>query len=437
MLIGDSVTQGWMECGADFDQDAYIDALAARGITLVMLWAFKGTNAEMQQQDRRIGYDAPELWPWAGSPDKASFDLREFNPGYFNRLRALVARAEAKGIVVLITVHDGWTKTCFSGHPFNRELGNGPLRDRHQYVELADYDREIAGPFDSTWTWQQQNQYFQERVCDRLIEELRPFSNVIYEMFNEGEWYEKSKRRLHELHFLAFFRARCENLLLSNCDHLAGIDGHREKRLDVISLHPYGWVGQSGKFFAGFQAEPPKPYLCSEPVPEFDGREPSLDTIRRSVWEATLAGAGWVNQNDLSFGWNKNAAVSRKASTRDDAYDIAGHCARFFNQAGVRFWLLAPKPGLASTGHCLAKAGGEYVVFAPAKQDVAVDLSGARGKTFHVRWYDPRTGAVRNAPDAIGGTPKSVFRSPLDGDAVLHLSLPDSEVNQASPQSTE
>ena len=80
LLVGDSVTQGWMECGTNFDQRGYVDALASRGVNLLMLWAFKGTDAKRQQQDRRIGYDAPELWPWAGSPEARSFDLRRFNP---------------------------------------------------------------------------------------------------------------------------------------------------------------------------------------------------------------------------------------------------------------------------------------------------------------------------------------------------------------------
>ncbi|MBX7167089.1 MAG: hypothetical protein K1X74_12235 [Pirellulales bacterium] len=437
MLIGDSVTQGWMEGGENFAGDGYLDALAARGITLVMLWAFKGANGEMQRQDKRIGYDAPELWPWAGDPDNASFDLRHLNPRYFNRLRSFVARAEAKGIVVLVTVHDGWTKTCFGGHPFNRELGNGPLHIGRQYVELADYDREMPEQFDSNWTWQQQNQYFQERFCDRLIGELQSFSNVMYEMFNEGEWYDKSQRRLHELHFLTFFRARCSNLLISNCDHLTGFNGHDEQRLDVISLHPQGWVGQSGKFSTGFRTLPSKPYVCSEPVPEFNGKDPSLDTIRRSAWETALAGAGWVNQNDLSFGWDTQAAASRLATTRDAAYDIAGYCARFFNRSGVRFWRLAPAPQLASTGHCLAWPGHEYVVYAPATQEFTVDLSGAGQESFLARWYDPGSGKFRDGEVVTGGNPKSLFRPPLAGDAVLHLAQQNEDANDDMPRTAE
>ncbi|MBM3497692.1 MAG: hypothetical protein FJX74_03375, partial [Armatimonadetes bacterium] len=365
LLIGDSVTQGWMEGGADFDQDAYVDALAARGINLLMLWAYKGANRDLQLRDERLGYDAPECWPWSGSPDRRDMDLLRPNDVYFHRLRALVDRAAERGLVVLITVHDGWTKTCFAGHPLNRELGNGPLTEPRQYVELADYDREMAESFSPEWEWRARNQYFQERFCARLIAELAPGPNVLYEMFNEGEWYDPEQRRRHEQHFLSFFRARCANLLVSNTDHLRGDDPHNDPKVDTVSLHPHGWVGHFPTFEKGFRDPSPRPYLYSEPVPEFDGESPPLGEVRRSLWETALAGAGWVNQNDTSFGWNPRAAIASRAAARDRAYDQAGHCARFMNDGGVRFWEMAPHGELAGTGVCLARPGEEYVVYSP------------------------------------------------------------------------
>ncbi len=421
LLIGDSVTQGWMECGANFDQRAYVDALAARGINLLMLWAFKGTSAESQQQDPRIGYDAPELWPWAGSPDESSFDLRKLNPAYFARFRELVSYAESKQIVVLITVHDGWPKTSFDGHPFNRALGNGPLADRQDYVDLADYDREMAEQFDPAWNWREKNQYFQERFCARLIAELATCSNVLYEMFNEGEWYDREKRDRHEQHFLAFFRARTKNLLLSNSDHISRDDPHTDPKLDVVALHPFGWVGHFPVFERGFHKTPPKPYLYSEPVPEFDGETPSLDDVRRSVWETALAGAGWVNQNDPSFGWDRRTSIATRAADRDRAYDIAGHCARFFNQGDVPFWDMEPNGKLASTGVCLASLGKEYVVYSASGESFTVNLSAARDATLEVRWYNPQTGKFQESTTIVGGNERTQLRSPFSEDAVVHL----------------
>jgi hypothetical protein len=420
LFLGDSVTQGWMECGTNFDQTAYVDALASRGVNLLMLWAYKGTCADVQRRDRRIGYDAPELWPWMGSPDDRSFDLRRFNPAYFDRLKALIAHAERKGVAVLITVHDGWTKTCFEGHPFNRALGNGPLADKRQYVELADYDREMPETFDPTWNWPQQNQFFQERFCARLIAALSLCSNVLFEMFNEGEWYEPRQRRRHEKHFLAFFGARCKNLRLSNSDHIARATPHRDPNVSVVTLHPQGWVGQFARFEAGFNATPPKPYLYSEPVPEFDGQKPSLDEVRRSVWETALAGAGWVNQNDPSFGWDSRTAIAAKAAARDRAYDVAGHCARFFNTSGVPFWEMQPLGKLSSTGVCLARTGEEYVVYAATNGAFTVDLSAAPAVKLNACWYDPRTGHFHGQAAVEGGASRR-FLPPFRGDAVLHL----------------
>ena len=421
LLVGDSVTQGWMECGTNFDQRRYVEALANRGVNLLMLWAFKGTDATGQQRDRRISYDAPEIWPWVGSPEARSFDLRQFNPAYFDRLKELVAYAESKGIVILITVHDGWTKTCFGAHPFNRALGNGPLASREQYVDLADAQREMPPEFETAWTWKQQNQYFQERFCAELIATLQPFSNVLYEMFNEGEWYNKALRRQHEQHFLAFFRARCNTLLLSNSDAIASDKPHEDPKVDVVTLHPQGWVGTAGLFASGFRNVPPRPYLYSEPVPEFDGEKPSLATIRRSMWEVTMAGAGWVNQDDPSFGWDKHAAIAAKAAPRDLAYEHAGYCARFFNQEGVRFWEMSPQAGIASNGYCLAQPGVEYVVYLGRSGSVTLDLSAASGRELAVRWFNPRTGKSQSADSVRADKSAQEFTSPFEGDAVLHL----------------
>jgi hypothetical protein len=189
--------------------------------------------------------------------------------------------------------------------------------------------------------------------------------------------------------------------------------------VDIVTLHPQPWVGHYKDFAKGFLAAPPKPYLCSEPVPEFDGEKPSLDEVRRSLWEITLAGAGWVNQNDPSFGWDPRAAIAAQAAARDRAYDMAGHCARFFNQSGVRFAEMSPSPKLASTGICLARPGNEYVVYAPSGGEVTVDLSAATG-ALTVEWFNPRTGEAMRDGTVAGGATRSL-RAPFEGDAVLHL----------------
>jgi len=418
LLIGDSVTQGWMECGFNFDQRGYVDALASRGINLLMIWSYIATNAKRQQADSRMGYDAPEIWPWVRSPNNQFFDLKKFNQVYFERLKDLVAYAEKKKVIVLITIHDGWTKRRYNMHPFNEDLGNGPLRTKRDYVKLADYKNEMPVSFYSTWSRREKNQYFQERFCDKLISELNPYSNVIYEMFNEGEWYNRRRRNLHEQHFLTFFRAHCNNLLLTNTDHLSGDHPHRDPKVDVITLHG-SWSNRFADFQKGFNKIPTKPYFMSEPVPSFNGNEKKLDSLRRMAWEITLAGAGWVNQNDVSFGWDPNTNIVARKTSLEKIYDYVGHCSRFFNNSGVNFSNMRPKGNLSSTRICMAKEGMEYVVYAPTGGKFTVNLSAVKGQP-RIRWYNPRTGKFSGQATTTAKMISS-FRAPDSNDWVLHI----------------
>lgn len=232
LLIGDSVTQGWMELGTNFNQAAYVDALDSRGINVLMIWTYIGISNQIA--DLRIGYDAPEIWPWA--KNGSTFDLTQLNSAYFDRLRSLVQLADSRDITVLITIHDGWTKTRFDGHPFNQAVG-GPLSVNSQYVELHDYNAEMPTTYNSAWTRQQKHQFFLERFCDRIIQATADQPNVMYEMFNEGEWYDQTNLRAFQVHFLNFFKARTPRVTMVNDDHIGGADFRGEVNCDVISWH--------------------------------------------------------------------------------------------------------------------------------------------------------------------------------------------------------
>jgi hypothetical protein len=181
------------------------------------------------------------------------------------------------------------------------------------------------------------------------------------------------------------------------------------------------WTGGFPTFEFSFQQSPAKPYIETEPVKGWDGTNFSLDQIRRSVWERALSGAGWVNQDDASFGWNPKSKMAALRRQCDAAYACAGHCCRFFNQSGVAFWEMTPRGALASTGICLVRSGVEYVIYAPDGGAFTVDLTAAKGKTLAARWYDPRKGEFHAAGKVAGGDGVQKFTSPLAGDAVLHL----------------
>jgi len=431
LLVGDSITQGWMELGVAFDQRAYVDALARRGINVLLLWSYIGIVH--QASDGRIGYDAPEIWPWvrmapADRPGTGSFDLAQFNDAYFDRLRELVHYADASGIVVVIQVHDGWTKTKFAGHPFN-VVNGGPLTDKAQYVELHDYSLEMSSVYDPQWTRLQKHQFYLERFCERLLRATADAPNVMFEIFNEGEWYDPPRLRAFEMHFLDFFKARTSQPLIANDDHIRGVSGFRgEVKADVLSHHTPRWddLPAAQVFFdhyrREFDAAPIKPLFLSEPVPSYEGGDAATEAaLLRLLWGTALAGASVVVQNDTSYGFDPRTAMAAKAEQRDRVLDLEGHLARFFHHGGVNFPAMKPDGQLASTGVCLADLGVEYVVYAPPSRAFTVNLAAARDTAFDVRWYDPRAGRFHDDRAITGGNEAQPFTSPFGGDAVLHL----------------
>ncbi len=419
--IGDSATQGWMESGTNFNQTGYIDALASRGVNLAMIWSYIGTDGANQTNDPRIKYDAPELWPWQGSIESDTIDLGQFNQSYFNRLRDFVEYAESKEIIVLITVHDGWTKQRFDRHPFNDTQGNGPLTANTQYVELHDYDNEMSTTFNPNWTRQEKNQYYQELFADKLITELEPYSNVVFEMFNEGEWYNATNRRRHENHFLKFFADRTDALLMTNTDHITGDTPYQNANADVISLHQGQWTGNYDEYASTFANSPAKPLFMSEAIPEFNGVNVGVDVIRRSAWEAAMAGTGWVAQNDTSFGWDPETEIESQANVREEVYAQIGRVTHFMNHHGVPFWNMAPQGSLSNKGIVLADPGHEYLLYIPTGGGfISLNLAGGSGQQLRYEWYDPRTG-VTTSGGTLNATGTAGFIAPDSNDWVLRV----------------
>ncbi|MBI5510930.1 MAG: hypothetical protein HY903_19385 [Deltaproteobacteria bacterium] len=424
LLVGDSLTQGWMELGTDFNQGRYLDALAARGINALLIWAFVGVQNQLQ--DSRIGYDSPEIWPWVRVNGR--FDLTRLRPGYFTRLRAFVAAAAARDIIVVLTLHDGWTKTRFGadpgypGHPFNAQSG-GPLADNNDYVVLADYEHEISGPYAAGWSWQRKNQFFQEQFVIRVTTELGGLSNVVYEIFNEGEWYDRARIQAHQAHFLSVIRRRSAAPTLVDSDFFGELfRGNAE--CSALSYHMPNWdtASTAKEFFdafaAHFNATPAKPAFFTEPVPEYRGDVGWLDAATRMIWGTALAGANVVFQNDTSFGFAPNAKIAAYAAARDAALDREGRCAAFFTDhvdlSGMR-----PRPGLTSTGVCLAAAGREYVIYSQSGATFTVNLTGVTG-AFAARFYNPKTGQLKAETTVQGGAVRTITK-PSSSDWVYHL----------------
>lgn len=427
-VVGDSVTQAWMELGPHFNTAAYLDNLAAKKVNAFMIWSYIGIVD--QSQDDRIGYHAPRRWPW----EELSGNLRppywfnfvapnfqaKFNEEYFRALNELVRLANERNILVIITVHDGWTKDRFSGHPLNAANG-GTLTSREQYVNLASYTREMPSTFQLSWNGVERHQFFLERFSDRLIRATADYPNVMYEMFNEGEWYDQAKLRAFQQHFLDYFKARTNLPLIINDDHVGGSSFRENAQTDVISLHQPNWNGSThsddpfdhyaSRFFGSNPFS--KPLLFDEPVPEYHGAAAITNPLMRLMWGTLLGGAGFFVPNDSSWIFNPNDI--------DPVFLLESYASRFFHESGVRFWEMAPNGSLSSSGVCLAKVGSEYLTYVEGPVPFTVNLANAPG-TYQVRFFSPRAGIYDTTVLTIsGGNAATAINKPSIDDWVVWI----------------
>ncbi|RXK55597.1 DUF4038 domain-containing protein [Oleiharenicola lentus] len=197
-----------------------------------------------------------------------------------------------------------------------------------------------------------------------------------------------------------------------------------------------------------YARNPPKPVLDLEPnyedhpVSPWPVWDPANGyfrdhDVRKQCFRSVFAGAAGVTYGHHAvwqFAGQRNAPVNFADRDWVDALHRPGarqmiHLRRliesrpFFNR--VPDPLLVAAPGRDRSRHLVAcrEAEGSYafVYFPESEQTAIVDLSRLKPGTFRVRWYDPRTGASRDAGTISGPGPREL-RSPANGpDWVLVL----------------
>jgi hypothetical protein len=409
-IVGDSITQGWMELGSDFNTTGYLDLLHSKGINALMIWSYIGIVN--QAQDPRVGYHAPRRWPWVELSGRMTppYQFRfvdagnqaVFNESYFSTLRDLVSAANERDILVLITIHDGWTKDRFTGHPLNQANG-GPLSRNADFVNLFALSREMPTTFDPNWNGPARQQYYLERFTDRLIRATSEFPNVMYEIFNEGEWYDPTALKNFEEHFIDFIKARTDRPVILNDTGTLNNSFVAGANIDSVAYHSPNWSSATSaastlQYYAGKfngQGSSPKPILFDEPVPNYQGGDIFLrNGLMRLMWGTLLGGGGFFVPNDVAWHFPTGA--------NDPVFDYSSAAANFFNNQGLPLGDLRPAASLASNGSCMAAAGNHYIIYTQAGAAFTLNLNGVSGN-FEMRFFSPRTGVFYPGSNNVTG----------------------------------
>lgn len=350
---------------------------------------------------------------------KPKFDLNQFDPEYFDRLRSRVSAARDSGIYVAVMLFNGWsveTKAMppmtkvWRGHPFNRANNiNGVDGDPNGDEEGTEAHTLQVPKVTAV----------QENYVRKAVTTLNDLDNVVWEISNESD----SSSTEWQYHMINFIK-RCETGLPKR--HPVGMTfSHRGGNNNVLFNSPADWISPSTR--------------TPENPPAADGRKvivwdsdhlPYLRRDRAWVWKSFARGLNPIFMDSVE--------MPRWESVRQ-AMGMTLAYANRMDLAAVR-----PHGELASSGYCLAKPGEEYLIYAPLeipwleskrfirrltvparnlrrlfKTTVSLNLS-SHPVDFRVEWLNPCNGEVKMGGSVKGGT-EVKFTAPFKGDAVLYL----------------
>ena len=111
-----------------FDYDGYLRFLNERGHNFIRLWRWEQFRSQAAGGSYHLNM-TPQPWarrgPGNAKDGKPRFDLEQFDPAFFDRLRERVVQAGDAGIYVGVMFFDGWALHLspapdhIEGHPFH------------------------------------------------------------------------------------------------------------------------------------------------------------------------------------------------------------------------------------------------------------------------------------------------------------------------------
>jgi len=180
-----------------FDFGAYLQFLERYGHNFIRLWTWDSVTWDTRVLGRWgkdfVHHVAPHPWPRIG-PGKAldgkpKFDLKQFDPEYFKRLRSRVSEAGRRGIYVSIMLFEGWglmhgnhgraapAGWAWRGHPFHpgnnlNGIDAGIKSDPNTGNPCSLVHREVNA--------------IQAAYIRKVVDTVNDLDNVLYEVINEG-----------------------------------------------------------------------------------------------------------------------------------------------------------------------------------------------------------------------------------------------------------
>ncbi len=379
----------------DFDYKIYLDELRSKGLNLTRL--FSGSYVEPEGSFHISNNTlAPAInrfiCPWArsGEPGYANggnkFDLTQWDEKYFSRLKNFMSEAAKRNIVVELALFCPFYEDVqWKLSPMNaiNNVNNAGMGSRTDVYTLD----KNAGLLK-----------VQEALVRKIVDELKSYDNLVYEICNEPYFGGVSMEWQH---------------------HIATIIHDKEKEFDAQHLLSQNIANGSSKIsdpdplvsvFNYHYASPPVAVAQNFHLDKVIGdnetgfRGNSDSTYRREGWEFILAGGGLFNNLDYSF-----TAGHEKGTFKYPAKQPGGGSAALRSQLSYlknfmyRFDFIHLKPDstilevespVDVDAYALTDAGKQYAIYFFGGHQVHFGLEMPAGN-YSIEWMNPVTGKYK------------------------------------------
>jgi hypothetical protein len=412
---------------ADFDYARFLDSLAASGMNLTRIYP----GGMFEPPDKFIAGNplgprpGRQILPWARSsvpgahpllaePGKPSrkFDLDQWNPEYFSRLKAFVEKAGSLGVVVEVAFFNGMYADCW---PLM------PLYHRNNVQAVGRYEAEDCGRFTTSDARNHDVLKYQRAYVAKIARELNGFDNVIYDLCDEPSLQGKpdgGMAILPDSDVAPWLRALKDAFVEAESalpkKHLLGQTAQNLSP-DLSGESWCEWIGAEYVRPAARALE--RDYAARKPIINVESdyfghglvKPYGVDDVRLEGWWFLLGGgAGVINLNgEFHRGRETGGPATREQILPQrkilreffDRLDLAT-LARFDGLGGI-------PPGARAAA--LATPGRQYALYlfhanedgqwgahfiaAPGNYRESITLKAVPAGRYHAEWIDPGTGA--------------------------------------------
>lgn len=403
-----------MACDPSIDYEWALDRFVEYRLNKVRIWLYC--------------YWRPDdyLHPWVYLDGK--FDLDQWNPNYWRRVKRFVSAALRRKIVVEVTIFapnnidepDDWSKWAAWNKAQNRNGAFSSNPSGHFSPEFFALD------YPETSNSGKRLRDYQQALVDKAVAELGRYPNVFFEVCNEFPVKNASIDKFYswQLHWASRIAQSSSRLVACHAheyvgDHTKGIQHFwDEPYVDVLTFHFASTDPKTISNLLHDAQQKGKILQCNE------GGDPynDLDSATRGAWGFFVSGGYYAFYEDDSSrigssGWISGA--QRLKALRDVAEKL-------------RFWEMSPvdssgneydslvTQGPLSNWQVLANPGSEYLVYFWGNQsskEVKIQLPKGR---YRYEWYDARDASLKGSGIVEGGAmvsipapPKSVWSAGL------------------------